>query len=254
LPHEGGIPHAVGCEQASNAWPERRGFAVPTPNTTGWVGLGLLLLPVYGVLTFIGTFTHQPDPNTDFEAYARYISTTSYLISHLGVSIFGTVLVIFGFIALAAYLIGGRAGRLTLFAMVTGVAGNSLILTIFGFSTFASPAIGHAYLEGQHQAVEINQAILGLPLVATALTGGLLYTASTILFGIAIWRSGTLPRWAGILFAPTGFLLSILGLIVGQSQTVGTALLIVATGWISWSVLRRSSTETVRVEAQPRVR
>jgi hypothetical protein len=47
------------------------------PNTAGWVRLGLLLLPIYGVLTFIGTFTHQPDPNTDFEAYARYLSTTS---------------------------------------------------------------------------------------------------------------------------------------------------------------------------------
>jgi hypothetical protein len=53
------------------------------PNTAGWVRLGLLLLPIYGVLTFIGTFTHQPDPNTDFEAYARYLSTTSYLVQHL---------------------------------------------------------------------------------------------------------------------------------------------------------------------------
>jgi len=226
---------------------------VPTPNTTGWVRLGLLLLPVYGILTLIGTLTHQPDPNTDFEAYARYISTTSYLISHLGVSIFGTVLAILGFIALAAYLVNGRAGRWAHFAMVTGVAGNSLILTIFGFSTFASPAIGQAYLEGQHQAVEINQAILGLPLIVTALTGGLLYTASTSLFGIAIWRSGTLPRWAGILYAPAGFLLSILGLVVGQSQTVGTALLIVATAWISGSALRRPSAESVGLGAQPRV-
>ena len=226
---------------------------MPTPNTTGWVHLGLLLLPVYAILTLIGTFTHQPDPNTDFEAYARYISTPSYLISHLGVSIFGTVLAILGFIALAAYLVDGRAGRLALFAMVTGVAGNALILTIFGFSTFASPAIGHAYLEGQHQAVEINQAILGLPLIATALTGGLLYTTSTILFGIAIWISETLPRWAGVLFAPSGLLISILGLVMGQSQTVGTALLMVATAWISWSVLRRPSAETVGPGAQPRV-
>src|SRR5215210_5935599 len=217
LSHDGRIPYAVGYEQASNAWPERRRFAVPTPNTTGWVRLGLLLLPVYGILTLIGTLTHQPDPNTDFEAYARYISTTSYLISHLGVSIFGTV------------------------------------LAIFGFSTFASPAIGQAYLEGQHQAVEINQAILGLPLIVTALTSGLLYTASTSLFGIAIWRSRTLPRWAGILYAPAGFLLSILGLVVGQSQTVGTALLIVATAWISGSALRRPSAESVGLGAQPRV-
>lgn len=226
---------------------------MPTTNTAGWVRTGLLLLPIYGVLTFIGTLTHQPDPNTDFEAYARYISSTSYLISHLGVSIFGTVLAMFGFIALAASLVGGRAGRLALFAMVTGVAGNALILTIFGFSTFVSPAIGHAYLAGEHQAVQINEAILGLPLILTALTGGLLYTASTVLFGIAIWRSGTLPRWAGVFFAPTGFLISILGLMVGQSQTVGTVLLVIGSVWVSWSVLRRAPSASTVSGTQPRV-
>ena len=139
------------------------------------------------------------------------------------------------------------------FAMVSSVAGSALILTIFGMSTFASPAIGHSYLAGQHQAVEINQAILGTPLIVTALLGGLLYTVGTILFGVAIWRSGTLPRWAGVLYAPTGFLISVAGLMVGQAQTLGTVLLIAGSGWIAWRVLRRPSTRAVGVQAQPRV-
>ena len=226
---------------------------MPTTNTTAWVRLGLVLLPIYGALTFIGTFTHQPDPNTDFEAYARYLSTTNYLVQHVVCSIFGTMLGIFGTIALGIYLARGRSGRMALFAMVAGVAGGALILTIFGFSTFASPAIGHAYLAGHHQAVEINQAVLGLPLMLTALTGGLLYTTSTILFGIAIWRSETLPRWAGVLYAPTGFLISILGLMIGQSQTVGTVLLIAATAWISWSVLHKTASASTVTEPRPRV-
>lgn len=225
---------------------------MPSHHTT-WIRLGLLALPIYGLLTFWGTLTHQPDPNTDFEAYARYISSTTYLVNHLAASVFGTVLAIFGAIALAAYLANGRAGRLAPFAMVASVAGSALILTIFGFSTFASPAIGHAYLAGQDQAVEINQDILGVPLIVTALLGGVLYSAGTILFGVAIWRSRTLPRWAGALYAPTGFLISIVGLQVGQAQTLGTALLIAGSGWIVWSVLRRPSAETVGAGAQPRV-
>jgi hypothetical protein len=44
--------------------------------TANWIRIGLLTLPVYGLLTFVDTLTHQPDMNADFEAYARYISTT----------------------------------------------------------------------------------------------------------------------------------------------------------------------------------
>jgi hypothetical protein len=217
----------------------------------GWIRVGVWALPIYGLLTFWSTLTHQPDPNTDFEAYARYISTTYYLVDHLVGSIGGTILAIFGAVALGAYLAGGRAGRTALFAMVSSVAGSALILTIFGFATFVSPAIGRAYLAGQQNVVEVNQDILGVPLFATALLGGLLYTVGTILFGIAVWRSETLPRWAGVLYAPTGLLISIFGLVIGQAQTLGAVLLVAGSGWIAWSVLQRPSAEAVGT--QPRV-
>jgi len=77
---------------------------MPAPNITNWIRIGLLALPIYGLLTFWGTLTHQPDPNADFEAYARYISTTYYLINHLVGSIGGTILAIFGAVALGLYL------------------------------------------------------------------------------------------------------------------------------------------------------
>lgn len=218
-----------------------------------WIRLGLLALLIYGLLTFVSTLTHQPDPDTDFEAYARYISTSSYLVLHLGGSIFGTMLAIFGAIALMAYLMDGSTGSLALIAMILSVAGHALILTIFGFSTFVSPAIGQAYLTGEQGAVEINNLILGAPLIITALLGGLFYTVGAILFGIAIWRADKLPGWTGVLYAPTGFLISILGLMIGASQTAGSALLIAAAGWILWSALRRSPAEVTRPTPQPRV-
>ena len=203
------------------------------PNTANWVRLGLLALPVYGLLTCWGTLTNRLDPNADFDAYARYISSTSYLVNHLVVSILGRVPAIFGANALGVYFAGGRAGRTALFPMVTSIAGNALILTIFGWSTFVSPAIGRAYLAGQQNIVEVNQDTLGTPLFATSLSGGLLYSVVTILFGVAVWRSGTLPRGAGVLSAPAGLLISILGLQVGASQTPGTVLLIAGSGWIA---------------------
>ena len=219
---------------------------------SGWIRAGVWALPLYGLLTLWTTFTHQPDPNADFEAYARYVSTTNYLVGHLVGSILGAILAIFGTVALSAYLVGGRAGRLALFALLSSVAGNALILTIFGMSTFATPAVGRAYLAGQQGVVEVNQDILGVPLVVTALLGGLLYSVGTILFGIAIWRSNTLPGWAGILYAPAGLLISIVGLVIGQAQPLGAALLIAGSGWIAWSVFRRPA-GTIDVEGQPRV-
>jgi hypothetical protein len=223
---------------------------VPEPSGIGWIRPGMWALPLYGLLTFAGTLTHQPDPNTDFEAYARYVSTTTYLVGHLVGSILGITLGIFGAIALGAYLAGGRAVRPALTAMVLSVAGKALILTIFGMSTFATPAVGRAYLAGQHGIVEVNQDIIGIPLILTALAGGLLYSVGAILFGVAVWRSGVLPRWAGVLYAPTGFLISILGLTVGASQTLGSLLVVVGGAWIAWTVrLRSNGTET-----RPRVR
>jgi hypothetical protein len=136
-------------------------------------------------------------------------------------------------------------GRSALLAMVLNVAGSCLILTIFGMSTFATPAVGRAYLAGQQNIVEVNQDIIGVPLLLTALVGGVLYSVATILFGVAIWRSGALPRWAGALYAPTGFLISILGLMIGASQILGSLLIVAGGGWIAWSIwLRPHATDT----------
>ena len=39
-----------------------------TPNTTRWIGIGLLGLPLYGVLTFFSSLNPLPDPSTHYEA------------------------------------------------------------------------------------------------------------------------------------------------------------------------------------------
>ena len=222
-------------------------------NTANWIRAGLLALPIYGLLTLWATFTHEPDRQNQVEAYARYISTSTYLTQHLLGSILGTILAIFGVIALGAYLANGRTGRLALLGMVLSVAGNCLILTIFGFSTHVSPVVGRLYLEGQPGAMAVNEAILSSSAFAILVVPGLLfYLLGAILFGVAIWRSGMLPKWAGALYAPTGLLIAA-GVAIGAAQTVGSALLIVAGGWIAWSLMRQRSSQPV-AEAQPRVR
>jgi hypothetical protein len=228
---------------------------MPAANIGGWIRIGVWALPVYALLTFWATFTHEPNRHTEVEAYARYISTTTYLVQHLLGSILGAILAVFGAIALGAYLASSRSGRLGLLAMVLSVAGHCLVLTIFGFSTIISPVIGRLYLAGQPGTMKVNEAIFSSPaFIFLVVPGLLLYVVGTILFGGAIWRSGTLPKWAGVLYAPTGLLIAA-GVQIGWAQTLGSALLVIAGGWIAWSVLQRPSAEAAgAAAAQPRVR
>src|ERR671911_3157242 len=118
------------------------------PNINRWIGLGLLALPLFGVLTFWSSLDPQPDPNTHYEAFSRFVTTDHYVLSHLLGSILGLVFAIFGTFALGAYLANGRAGRLGLVAMVLTVMGSALFLPAMGVSTFAAPEAGQAYLAG----------------------------------------------------------------------------------------------------------
>jgi hypothetical protein len=213
---------------------------IPDSRESPVVRVGVWLLPLYGVLTFAATLTHQPDATTDFPGYAAYITTTRFLLGHIVGSIGGTVLAILGVIALFLYLARRTWGNALIAALATSVAGNALLLPIFGVAAFAAPAIGDAYLAGQQNMADLNTAVYSAPLGLTALTGSLCYSAGAILFGITIWRSHVLPKWAGLLYAISAPLISIAGLVIGEAQTVGTILLTIGTGWIAWSIWKEA--------------
>jgi len=89
---------------------------MPTTNTTGWVRLGLLTLPISGVLIAWSSLDPQPDQSKDPEAWARFVGSTYYLLTHILGSMGSALLAIFGVFALGAYLSNSRAGRLGLVA------------------------------------------------------------------------------------------------------------------------------------------
>jgi len=64
----------------------------------------------------------------------------------------------------------------------------------------------------------------------------LLLAVGLVLFGIAVARSRSLPRWAGILLAISGLLFAIVGVALADIvQSVGAAGLIASTAWIARS-------------------
>jgi hypothetical protein len=233
-----------------------------TPNITRWIGIGLLGLPLYGVMTFFSSIDPQPDPNTHYEAWARFVTTDGYALKHLFLTLLGTIFGIFGTIALGAYLTRSRAGRMGLWAMLITVLGYALFLTWGGVSTFATPIEGQAYLAGIDEYHELPTSLASTLQGVTMLVSIVLAFVGNVLLGVAVWRSGILPKWAGALWAAAPVLMYVFGLAyamtIGAQATpptvpAGAVLLTIGGAWMAFSVLRRPSAETIGVGAQPSV-
>jgi uncharacterized membrane protein YgdD (TMEM256/DUF423 family) len=233
-----------------------------TPNVTRWIGIGLLGLPLYGAMTFFSSLDPQPDPNTHLEAWSRFVTTDSYVLKHLLLSDLGIVFAIFGTFALGVHLASSRAGRMGLWAMVVTVFGSALFLTIGGVTTFAAPEEGQAVLAGVEEFESLPTIFANTLMMATFGVAVLLMLAGNVLLGVAVWRSGTLPKWAGALWV-AGSALPLLGqlyimLPIGADSTpptvpMGAVLLAIGGAWMAYRVLREPSPATVGVGAQPRV-
>jgi hypothetical protein len=214
--------------------------------TINWIRAGLLALPISGLLTMWSTLIPQPNPVTEFEAWSRFVTTPDYLISHLLGTNLGIILLIFGVIALGAYLAKrGHSGRLGLMAMIITITANALgLMSASGWSTFAAPAIGRAYLTGMEDAMRVD---VGADFIVIFMLVIALSFIGNVLLGIAIWRSGILPKWAGAIWMAWAVMFYVAGVLFGflftssslPTQPIGSLLMAISGGWIVWSALRR---------------
>ena len=148
--------------------------------------------------------------------------------------------------------------------MVITVLGYSLFLTWGGTSTFAAPREGQAYLAGIEEFHELP-IILAITLQRLTMVAAIvLGFVGNLLLGVAVWRSGILPKWAGALWVFAPVLMYIFGLVyamtIGAQATpptvpAGALVLAISGVWIAYSVLSRPSAakEPVGVGAQPGV-
>jgi hypothetical protein len=174
------------------------------------------------------------------------------------------IFLIFGVFALGAYLATSRAGRMGLCAMVLTVLGSALFLPLQGVVTFAAPEEGQAVLAGLEEYEALPPIFANTVQSLTGLAVILLSFAGQILVGVAVWRSGTLPKWAGALWAGANVLMYlslIYGQTIGPASTpftvpLGAVVLVIGGGWMALSGLSRpSGAPAVGAAAtQPRVR
>ena len=219
-----------------------------TSASTAWIKTGLVALPLYGLVLGFTTRKPQPDQVTDPEGWAQFVSSASYLIEHIASSVVGAVLVILGTFALGAFLTRGRAPRLALWGTVLAVTGQTLFMVPGTISTFATPALGAAYLSGNREVMTIEFSSVLTLITGVAL---LLTVAGNIILGLAISRSGVLAKWAGLLWTIGTLAFYVLGAFLGMATTkaslptqpVGALLMAISSAWIALTVLRSGATQ-----------
>src|SRR5919199_3316860 len=148
--------------------------------------------------------------------------------------------------------------------MLITVLSYSLFLTWGGVSTFAAPQKGQAYLAGVEEYHELPIILANTLQVATVVASVLLGFVGNVLLGVAVWRSGILPKWPGALWAFAPVLMYIFGiayaLTLGAQATpptvpAGAVVVVISGAWIAWSALNRFSDAQAggAAAAQPRV-
>ena len=217
------------------------------------IRFGVLALPLAGLLALVGLYsTFQLGPGGILATGDnKAIVSAGYFLSVFLGNVLGLTFLIFGVVALYAYLASLGVRALALGAMIFSIFGIAPTLSTVGVNAYAIPALSRSFLNGKTESIRILDYIFAGPLETISTLIFLLYSAGFILFGVAIWRSEALPRWAGVLVAAHAPLISGPFSVVGT--VVGALLAVVGGGWIALSVLRDPPDET-EVRGAPRVR
>ncbi len=210
---------------------------------------GLWGLAAWSVLLFLGTLTHQPDPRTDFDSFAEYVTTTEFLITHIVASISGAAVGVLGLLALFVFLALRVRARLASVGLALAVVGNVMVTAIFGVAAFGQPAVGRLYLGGAStNAVTLYNDMYGAPLNTMAAVGLVLLVVGVVTMGIVLARSSVVLRWAGIGLAVGIVVFGVIGVILADVvQSIGALVLVVSTLWLAFrarhpSTLRQATT------------
>lgn len=157
---------------------------------SGIVGAGAALVPGIGI-----------NPSVDPASFAQAANNVG-LANLAGIA--SLVFLLFGFQALQSFLERNSTGKWAFPGMILSVIGIGFFLPFLGILAFAGPVAGRLYLNGQAQAVSIISEATGTSNPIALAFGGLSILFSVlgaILFSVAIWQSGKLPKWSALAYA-----------------------------------------------------
>jgi hypothetical protein len=202
------------------------------------VRLGALSLAISGILFVLYPLLRPFSDETSLQG-AEAFASTAWVLAHM-LAVVGFILLALGLLGLHSALQKTTVERLASLALVLTWIGVGFTLPYYGAEIFALHAIGQEAVKQQSVALLtlVDAVRYYGPAIIMFAVGLLLLAVGPIMVAIAVWRSGTLSRWSGILFA-LGFALYIPQFFGSQPIRVAHGLL-VALGciWLALSIVR----------------
>jgi hypothetical protein len=200
--------------------------------------LCLSTLPLSGILAIVALLLRKfvGLPGEDLAEWAGKVVSSNYIIAQY-LYILAYVLPFFGFWALYMYLMQHNEERLAFWGLMGTLLGTGLPLTTLGVFAYASPALGKLFLQGDtHLPQVITEIAMGSSMIM-GMPGAFLYVGGCVLFGIAVWKSGAIAKWSGVILALHGLFVSF-GFSSPPVLTLSWILLIVSGIWFILSMQR----------------
>ena len=205
---------------------------------SAYIRRGLWLLPLAGVLIalpwfeFIHVAPGHEHMGLDEAQRAVWLGDQVAIWAYVA----GFLCLLFGLLALHAWVTSRRADMVALPAVVLTVLAVTFLLSVeLGVVAVARPVAAQAYLAGHE---DVGQVVLQLsggafaPRILSFLLVTILVAAlGAVATAATMWRSGSVPKAASLLL-PVGFLLTMTDFPV--IAWVGSALLLVVGSWIAW--------------------
>jgi hypothetical protein len=203
---------------------------------TDFVRPGLYALPAAGILTALPWIflLRQPDAKVDPEGFARAVTSTGGFVGGY-MYMAGFACLLLGLFALFGYLVRTRASSWAAAGVLATTVVIALTLMTIGTLAVGAPVLADAFLGGD-KGVSSGLVLMSgesARIMKSIEIAADLSLIGSIAFAVAVWRSGSLPKLAGVLLVPAIFASMSLSPIVGWA---GALLLVISGVWLATSV------------------
>ena len=203
---------------------------------------GLVALAVTGPLFTLGIILRGAIDISDITSLIREALSPGFA-SGWTLIVFGFVLQLYGFFGLYRYLTTQSESLIALWGFALRTVGGALGVPVFLFLAINGPEIARRQQRGDPDAIVVLERFftggLGVALLGFATTAAVV---GFILFVIAMWRDGRLPRWTVVVFTLSLPLLAIAVTLV--TELLGGLLWLISTAVIAWKGWQESAVPT----------
>ena len=172
-------------------------------------GIALIVAGIAVLTAILLGLDSQSNPHTEQVQAVLEADTFAYRLGLALAQVYMAFLAL-GMIALYAYLSPTRQEKLAFAGMVITVLFLALFLPIVGVAAYVFPTIGNLVRQGQTEMIAVMDAAFANPaepgFLIIPFLAGILWHIGPVLMGAAIWRSGALWKWGGLLLIIDGVL------------------------------------------------